>query len=87
MSRRKAPLWGIQQAATIHAPLHSQVARWVVGTVNRQVAHDARLSESVMMAHYVVERDEEIRQASNRTYQQNPGEPVPGGGHPLWVSS
>jgi len=38
--------------------------------LNRQVAHDARLSESVMMAHYVIERDEEMRQSSNRTYHR-----------------
>jgi coproporphyrinogen III oxidase len=38
--------------------------------LNRQVARDARLSESVMMAHYVTERDEEMRQASNRTYHR-----------------
>ena len=37
---------------------------------NRRVAQDARLSESVMMAHYVTERDEELRQASNRTYRR-----------------
>jgi hypothetical protein len=38
--------------------------------LNRQVAHGARLSESVMMGHYVIERDEEMRQASNRTYHR-----------------
>jgi hypothetical protein len=36
--------------------------------LNRQVAKDARVSSSVMMRHYVTERDEELRQASNRTY-------------------
>ena len=36
--------------------------------LNRQVAKDARVSASVMMRHYVTERDEELRQASNRTY-------------------
>lgn len=36
--------------------------------INRQVAQDAKLSESVMMGHYVNDRDEELRQASNRTY-------------------
>jgi len=38
--------------------------------LNRQVAQDAKLSESVMMAHYVSVRDEELRQSSNRTYQR-----------------
>lgn len=38
--------------------------------LNRQVAQDAKVSESVMMAHYVTERDEEMRQASNRTYHR-----------------
>jgi integrase len=36
--------------------------------LNRQVAKDARVNTSVMMRHYVTERDEELRQASNRTY-------------------
>ena len=36
--------------------------------LNRQVAQDARLSESVMMGHYVDEDDEQLRQASNRTF-------------------
>lgn len=38
--------------------------------VNREVARDARLSESVMMSNYVRETDEELRRASNRTYHQ-----------------
>jgi hypothetical protein len=38
--------------------------------LNRQVAGDARLSESVMMANYVRETDEEMRQRSNRTYRR-----------------
>jgi hypothetical protein len=38
--------------------------------VNRQVAGDARLSESVMMVNYVRETDEEMRQRSNRTYRR-----------------
>lgn len=38
--------------------------------LNRQVARDAKVSESVMMAHYVRETDEEMRQASNRTFQR-----------------
>ena len=38
--------------------------------VNSRVARDARLTESVMMGHYVTERDEELRQASNRTYRR-----------------
>jgi len=38
--------------------------------LNQQVAFDAKLSESVMMAHYVSVRDEELRQSSNRTYQR-----------------
>jgi predicted dehydrogenase len=38
--------------------------------VNRAVAEDARLSESVMMTNYVMELDEEFRQRSNRTYHR-----------------
>jgi hypothetical protein len=36
--------------------------------INRQVANDARVGESVMMTSYVKETDEELRQASNRTF-------------------
>jgi len=36
--------------------------------VNRQVAADARVGESVMMTSYVKETDELLRQASNRTF-------------------
>ena len=38
--------------------------------INRQVAADARVSESVMMTNYVQENDEEMRQRSNRTYRR-----------------
>jgi hypothetical protein len=38
--------------------------------VARRVAQDARLSESVMMTHYVTEREEELRHASNRTFHR-----------------
>lgn len=38
--------------------------------INRQVAQDARVSETVMMTNYVKESDEELRQRSNRTYQR-----------------
>jgi len=38
--------------------------------VNRQVAKDARVSESVMMTNYVKETDEQLRQASNRTFNR-----------------
>ena len=38
--------------------------------INRQVAHDARVSETVMMTNYVKESDEELRQRSNRTYHR-----------------
>ena len=38
--------------------------------INRQVAADARVSESVMMTNYVKESDEEMRQRSNRTYRR-----------------
>jgi hypothetical protein len=38
--------------------------------LNRQVAADARLSESVMTAHYVQETDEQLRHKSNRTYRR-----------------
>ena len=38
--------------------------------LNRQVAADARVSETVMMTSYVQVNDEELRQASNRTYSR-----------------
>jgi coproporphyrinogen III oxidase len=38
--------------------------------VNRSVAQDACLSESVMMRNYVHEADEELRHKSNRTYSR-----------------
>src|SRR5262249_54481181 len=38
--------------------------------VNRQVAADAKVSESVLMTSYVKETDEEMRQASNRTFHR-----------------
>lgn len=38
--------------------------------LNHRVAADAKVSESVMMASYVQERDEELHQASNRTFQR-----------------
>lgn len=36
--------------------------------INRQVAKDARVGESVLMTSYVKETDEQLRQASNRTF-------------------
>ena len=36
--------------------------------IARQIANDARVSESVLMTNYVKETDEEMRQRSNRTY-------------------
>ncbi len=36
--------------------------------INRQVAKDAKVSESVLMTNYVKETDEQLRQASNRTF-------------------
>jgi hypothetical protein len=36
--------------------------------LNERVAKDARLNTSVMLRHYVTEREEELRQASNRTF-------------------
>lgn len=38
--------------------------------INRQVAADVRVGESVLMTNYVKESDEEMRQRSNRTYQR-----------------
>ena len=38
--------------------------------LNRQVAADARLTESVLTAHYVQETDEQLRHKSNRTYRR-----------------
>ncbi|MCY2987825.1 MAG: hypothetical protein NTY19_08185 [Planctomycetota bacterium] len=38
--------------------------------LNREVASDARLSESVMMTNYVRETDKQMRQRSNRTYHR-----------------
>jgi integrase len=71
---RRVTDWSASQAAG-HATVHVfrktslQYAR-VGEDVNRQVAKDARLSESVMMANYVRETDEEMRQRSNRTYRR-----------------
>jgi hypothetical protein len=39
-------------------------------SVNRAVAEDAKVSEGVMVGHYVKETDEELRNSSNRTYQR-----------------
>ena len=36
--------------------------------INRQVAQDASVTTSVMMTSYVTERDEELRQKSNRFF-------------------
>ncbi|OAI41509.1 hypothetical protein AYO40_00300 [Planctomycetaceae bacterium SCGC AG-212-D15] len=38
--------------------------------INRQVAADARVGESVLMTNYVKETDEEMRQRSNRTFNR-----------------
>jgi hypothetical protein len=38
--------------------------------INRQVASDVRVGESVMMTSYVRETDEQLRQASNRTFSR-----------------
>ena len=38
--------------------------------ISRQIANDARVSESVLMTNYVKETDEEARQRSNRTYHR-----------------
>jgi len=38
--------------------------------INRQVALDARVSEAVLMTHYVQETDEQQRAKSNRTYER-----------------
>jgi len=38
--------------------------------INRQLAADARVSESVLMSSYVRETDEQLRQSSNRTYRR-----------------
>ena len=38
--------------------------------INRRVASDARVTESVLMTNYVKEEDEEMRQRSNRTFQR-----------------
>jgi hypothetical protein len=38
--------------------------------INRQVAQDARVSEAVLMTHYVQETDEQRRAKSNRTYER-----------------
>lgn len=57
--------------ATVHVfPKTSLQYARVGEDVNRQVAKDARLSESVMMANYVRATDEEMRQRSNRTYRR-----------------
>jgi integrase len=38
--------------------------------INRQIARDARVSESVLMTNYVTETDVEMRRRSNRTYDR-----------------
>jgi len=38
--------------------------------INERVAEDAKLNTSVMLKHYVTEREEQLRQASNRTYRR-----------------
>jgi len=38
--------------------------------INRQVAQDAKVSEGVMLDHYVSIREQELRQASNRTFER-----------------
>lgn len=38
--------------------------------IARQIASDARVSETVLMTNYVKETDEEMRQRSNRTYRR-----------------
>ncbi len=38
--------------------------------IARQIASDARVSESVLMTNYVKETDEEARHRSNRTYRR-----------------
>jgi integrase len=38
--------------------------------LNRQVAQDAKLNVSVMLSHYVEEHADQLRHASNRTYQR-----------------
>jgi hypothetical protein len=49
---------------------YSMATRLTVLCINRQVAADTRVSESVMMTNYVQETDEEMRQRSNRTYRR-----------------
>src|SRR5262249_22637669 len=39
---------------------------------SRRVAEDVRVSESVLMKHYVEESDPELRHASNRIFQRIP---------------
>jgi hypothetical protein len=36
--------------------------------INHRVAEDARVSEGVMLGHYVTEEDEQLRAKSNRTF-------------------
>ena len=38
--------------------------------INRQVAQDANVSESVLMTNYVKEEDQELRAQSNRTFNR-----------------
>jgi integrase len=37
---------------------------------NRRVAEDARVSEAVLLGHYVTEQDEQLRAKSNRTFER-----------------
>jgi hypothetical protein len=45
-----------------------QLARAGEDAVNRRVAEDARVSEAVLLGHYVTEQDEQLRAKSNRTF-------------------
>jgi integrase len=62
--------WSGNEHATPHAFRKTalQHARRGEDDLNDRVARDARLTTAVMMKHYVTERDEEFRQASNRMF-------------------
>jgi len=72
--QERIPMWA-KATGREHATPHSfrktalQYAR-AGEDVNERVAKDARLNTSVMLKHYVTEREEELRQASNRTYER-----------------
>jgi len=72
--QERIPAWAEatgREHATPHAFRRTALQYARVGEdINKQVADDAKLNTSVMLKHYVTEREEQLRQASNRTYHR-----------------